>query len=183
MPAIRSGSRPGVGLEAGSEHLLDIDRVGRIDLVDDQEVRDSEVGFTRVVGQLVTGPVRIHERDVQVRAIKGRIVVATIPQDHVGFLFGLANDHLVVDTGVNDKTVVDVGLVLLALFDRAAMAIEVLVGLETLAGLLGKIAVGHGVANRDNTFAHFLEDARNIAGGLRFADAGSDGGNRDDRFG
>ncbi len=171
-----------VGFMARVDDLFDLDRIGGIHLVDDQEVRHQEIGLARVVGELVTRSMRIDERDVEIGAIKGCVVVAAVPQDDVGLLLGLTNDLLVVDAGKDYKPIVYVRFVLLTLFDRALVAIEILVGLEALAGLFGEITVGHGVADRDHLLPHLLEDARDIPCGLRFPDTGADGGDRDQRF-
>src|SRR5207244_11164766 len=81
------------------EHRLDARLRRRVDLVDDADVRHAQVRLARVVAQLVTGPVRIQDDDVQVRLDEGRVVVATVPEDHVGFLLGRLEDRRVVDAG------------------------------------------------------------------------------------
>jgi hypothetical protein len=131
----------------------------------------------------VAGPVGVDQRNVEVGTIKRRVIVAAVPQDDVGFLLGLADDHFVIDARVDDNAIVDMGLVFLALFDRAAVAIEVLVGLETLAGLLGEVTVGHRVTDRHHPLTHSLEKARYVPRCLRFTDAGAHSGDGDDRFG
>ncbi len=120
------------------------------DLVDDEQVRDAEIGLAGIVAELVSGAVGIDQGDVEVGLVERGVVVAAIPENDIGLFLGLAEDLLVVDPGIDDETVVDVGFVLLALLDGALVAVEILIGFEPLAGLFGEIAVGHGVANGDD---------------------------------
>ncbi len=173
----------GIDPAAGCENLLHLLRIRGVHLVDDEEVRDPEVGLAGIVAELVSGAVGIDQGDVEVGFVEGGVVVAAIPEDDVGLFLGFAEDLLVVDPGINDKTVVDVGFVLLALLDRALVAVEILVVFESLAGLFGEIAVGHGVADRDDPLAEALEQPRDVAGGLRFADTGANRGDGDEGLG
>ncbi len=104
------------------------------------------------------GPVGVGDDDLEVGLVEGEVVVAAVPEDDVGFLLGLAEDGPVVDAGVDDDAVVDVGLVLLALLDRALVLVEVGVGGEALDLLLDEVAVGHRVADGDDAAALLLED-------------------------
>ncbi len=118
---------------------------------------------------------------MEVGAEERGVVVAAVPQDDLGLLLGLAQDALVVDAGVDHEAVVDVGLVLLALLDRGVVAVEVLVGGEALADLAGQVPVRHRVAHRDDLLAHPAQDPRQVAGGLRLADARAHRGDGDHR--
>ena len=62
------------------------------------------------------------------------------------------------------------------------MQIEIFVGGEALAGLFGQVAVGHRMAYQNGLPAETLQDAGEIAGGLRLADAGPHRGDRDHRL-
>jgi hypothetical protein len=165
---------------AALQKLLDVLRVRRVDLVDDQQVGHAEVGFAGVVQRLVPGPVGVEKGDVKVGLVERRVVVTPVPEDDLGLLLGLAEDLLVVDAGVDDEAVVDVGLVLLPLFDGGLVAVEVLVGGEALGRLLDEVAVGHRMADGHDLLAEVAQDAGEVARGLRLADAGAHGGDGDD---
>jgi hypothetical protein len=119
---------------------------GTVDLVDDADICHPQVGLTRVVAELVARPMGVDDHDVQVRADERGVVVAAVPEDDVGFLFGGSQDPLVVDSREDEVALGEMGLVLLPLFDRRVGRLEVLVPLEALDGLLGQVAVGHRVA-------------------------------------
>ena len=170
----------GVDLLGVGQDGLDAFRRGRVHLVDDDDVGPAEVGLAGVVGELVPGPVRVGDDDLEVGLVEGEVVVAAVPEDDVGLLLGLAEDGLVVDAGVDDDALVDVGLVLLALLDRALVLVEVGVGGEALDLLLDQVAVGHGVPDGDHPAALLLEDRGDPAAGLALARAGPDGADGDD---
>jgi hypothetical protein len=50
---------------------------------------------------LVSRVVGISDDDMQVRNVKGEIIVAAVPHDHIGFLLGLAKNTLVIDAGID----------------------------------------------------------------------------------
>ena len=92
---------------------------------------------------------RVGDGDPQVGLVERRVVVAAVPQDHVRLLLGLGEDRAVVDARVDDRTVADVGLVLLHLLDRAVVLRHVLQRREPLHDLLAQVAVGHGMPDGD----------------------------------
>ena len=114
-----------------------------VDLVHDADVGHAQVGLARVVARLVPRPVRVDDDEVQVRPDERRVVVAAVPEDHVGLLLGRVEDRRVVDPGEDDVALGQVRLVLLALLDRAVVGGEVLVAAEALDGLLRQVAVRH----------------------------------------
>ena len=124
---------------------VDRRQVGRVDLVDDDHVGQPQVGLARVIGQLVAHAQRVRHHDVQVRRIERRVVVAAVPQDHVGFGLRLGEDRAVVDAGIDDGAVGDVGLVLLDLLDRALVLLEIGERGEALHLLRRQVAIGHRV--------------------------------------
>ncbi len=128
---------------------LHIFRRGGARFVDDHHVGHPQVGFARVIGELVAGPVRVGHDDVQIGAVKWQIVVTAVPQDDVSIFLRPAQDRLVVDSGVNDRAPAQVGLVFFTLFDRHLLALEVVVALEPLDALLQQVAVRHRVAHDD----------------------------------
>lgn len=148
-------------------------------LVDDDDVGHAQVGLTGVVGQLVTGAEGVDDDDLEVACIERGVVVAAVPEDDLGFLLGLVEDGLVVDTGVDDVAGGDVGLVLLHLFDGAVVLLEVLEGCEALDLLLDQVTVGHGVADGDDFLAGLEQGVDNLARGLALAAAGAHGGDAD----
>ncbi len=101
--------------------------VGAVDLVHDADVRHPQVRLAGVVAKLVARPVRVDDDEVQVRPDERRVVVAAVPDDHVCLLLGRLQDRRVVDPREDEVALGEVGLVLLALLDRAVGGVEVLV--------------------------------------------------------
>jgi hypothetical protein len=130
----------------------------------------------------VTGAVRVNDRDQEISPIERHVVVAAVPEDNVRFLFGLTNDHFVIDTGVNHDSRIDVRLVLLALLDRAFVLVEIAQRGEALAGLFGEVAVRHGMTDRHHLLAHRLKHLGDPASGLRFPATGANGTDGDHRL-
>jgi hypothetical protein len=97
-----------VGNDLG--HGIEARRVG---LVDHDDIGHPDVDLARVVAQLVAGPQRIGDGDQQIGRVERRVVVASVPDDDVG----LAEDRLVVDTGVHDHAYGDGRLAFLALLE------------------------------------------------------------------
>src|SRR5581483_10278306 len=52
----------------------------------------TKVGISGIVSEFVSGTMRVGNHDLQVGNIKGRVIVAAIPQDQIGFLLSLADD-------------------------------------------------------------------------------------------
>ena len=65
----------------------------------------------------------------------------------------------------------------------AVFGIGVWKPLAVALDLLGQVAIGHGVTDCHDGFAHFFEDLDDLAAGLGFAAAGANCADRHDRFG
>ena len=154
--------------------------VRRVRLVDDADVGHAQVGLARVVAELVARPVRVADDEVQVGLDERRVVVAPVPDDHVGLLLRAGEDGAVVDPGEDEVPLGEVRLVLLALLDRAVGGVEVLVALEALHGLLRQVAVGHRVAQDGDALARLAEQAGDVARRLALARAGAHRADGDD---
>ena len=165
------------------EHRVDAFLRRAVDLVDDADVRHPQVRLARVVAQLVARPVRVDDDDVDVRLDERRVVVAAVPEDHVGLLLGAVEDRPVVDPGEDEVALGQVGLVLLAFLDRRVGGVEVLVALEALHRLRGEVAVGHRVAQDCDAVAGLAQERRDVPGRLALARAGADRADGDDRLG
>ena len=153
-----------------------------VHLVDDADVRHAEVRLARVVAQLVPWAVRIDDDDVEVGLDERRVVIAAVPQDHVGFLFRRAQDLLVVDAGEDEVSFGEMWLVLLALLDRRIGGFEVLVALEALHGLFREISVRHRMPEDGDLLAGLAEEFGGSPGGLALAGSGADRADRDGRL-
>ena len=154
-------------------HLLDCLRCGRIHFVDNHHIGPAQVHLSREVGQLVPGPQRVSHYDFQIRAIEGRVVVAAVPEDQVGFLLGLPQDGFVVGPGIDHRALTQVGLILLLLLNGALVPGQVVQGGEALHALGSQIAVGHGMAHHHQLPAQPPQFLRHPARGGALAAAGS----------
>ena len=153
----------------------DIDVIGRINLVDHHCICHPQIGFAGVVGRFMTGAMGINHHDVEIRLEERHIVVATIPNDYVSFLFGGSQDALIIDTGKDNGSHRNVRFVFLHLFDSAFMSCEIIERGESLHGLGSEIAVWHRMAYRDHSFkAKIMKVFYDLARGLAFATAGAD---------
>ena len=128
---------------------LDVVLLGGIDLVDHDHIGAPQVDFTGEVSQFMPRTVRVYDYDFQVGRIEGSVVVASIPQDDVGFFLRLAEDLFVVHSRIHHGSFADVRFVLFALLNGALLQVEVLHGGEALHRLLRQITVRHGVPNHD----------------------------------
>ena len=153
-----------------------------VDLVHDAGVGHAQVGLARVVAELVARPVRVDDHEMQVRVDEGDVVVAPVPDDHVGLLLGALEDGAVVDPCEDEVALGDVGLVLLALLDGRVGRVEVLVALEALDGLLRQVAVGHRVPENGHALARAAKDRGDVARRLALAGAGAHRTDGDDRL-
>ena len=177
-----NNARQRVRLADRGEHRLDTCLRRRVDLVDDADVGHAQVRLARVVAQLVTGAVRIEDDDVQGRLDERRVVVAAVPEDHVGLLLGGVEDRRVVDAGEDEVALVQVRLVLLALLDRTIGSVEVGVAREPLDRLLFEIAVGHRVAEDGNALARAAQELGDVARRLALPGARAHGADGHDRL-
>ena len=118
-------------------------------LVDDHDIRHSQNRFTRIVRGEMIGAQCIDDDDVKVRAIEGEIVIAAIPQNYVGFCFGLIEDSPVIDTRIDDGPGPNMWLVFLPLFNGAIRAPKFLDRFEPLNPLPCQISIRHGVTHKN----------------------------------
>src|SRR5512134_1765387 len=103
--------RTAVGVSDVVPQFLDRPYVGRINLVDHDDVRHPEVRLARVIRQLVAHAQRIGHDDVEIGLVEGQVVVAAVPQHHVRLVFGARQDRRVIHAGVDDGAVDDVRFV------------------------------------------------------------------------
>jgi hypothetical protein len=153
-----------------------------VDLVDDADVGQPQVRLAGVVPQFVPRSMGVDDRQVQRRPYEGRVVVAAVPEDHVGLALGRAEDRLVVDAGEDEVALGEVRLVLLALLDRAVGRVEVLVALEPLHRLPCEVAVGHGVAEDGDAPPRVVQERGDPSRRLALPRARANGADRDDRL-
>ncbi len=161
------------------EDGVDAGLVGAVHLVHDADVRHAQVRLAGVVAKLVARPVGIDDDEVQVGLHERRVVVASVPHDHVGLLLGGFQDRGIVDARKDEVPLGDVRLVLLALLDRAVGCLEVLVAREALDNLLREVAVGHRVPENGHALPVVSQELSDPAGGLALPRARPDGADRD----
>ena len=127
------------------EHAVDLLGRRRVDLVDDDDVRQPQVRLARVVGQLVAGPRRVEHRDPEVGLEEREVVVPAVPDHDVGLLLGAREDLAVVHARPHDHAHLHGGLVLLALFDGGMRRVDVGERGEALHAHPLEVAVRHRV--------------------------------------
>ena len=154
-------------------------RLGRVDLVDDDDVGHAEVRLARVVAQLVPGAKRVGDDNVQARPEERQVVVPAVPDHDVGLLLGLAQDLLVVDSRVHDHAHLDRKLVLLALLDRRVRGVDLLDRLEPLDAHRLEVAVRHRMPDERDLQAGVEQDPADFAARLALAAARADCADRD----
>ena len=109
-----------------------------------------------------------------------RVVVAAVPEDHVGLGLRLREDRRVVDAGEDEVPLGEMRLVLLALLDRRVGGGEVVVVSEALHDLHAEVAVRHRVSEHGDALAVLAENLRDAAGRLALAGARAHGAHGDD---
>ena len=80
--------------------------LGRINLVDDDDISHQQVVLARIVRNLVARTMRVNNSDG--RLVEGHVVISAVPQDDIGLLLSLANDHFIVNSGIHNDAPVDV---------------------------------------------------------------------------
>jgi hypothetical protein len=142
-------------------------------LVDDHDVSHAHIRLTGVVARRVVGTVGVHHHNEEIRSIERHVVVPAVPDHDVGLLLGLPQDPLVVHACIHHGTGPQVRLEFLALLDGDVMSVQVLELSEALHGLLGQVAIGHGVAHDDHPLPHFPQDCCHPATRLALACSGA----------
>jgi len=98
---------------------------GHIHLVDDQQIGHACCGLAGMMRRDLPRTQGICNDDVQIGADKGKIVIAAVPDDDIGFRLGGADDGCIIDAGEHEIAQRDVRLIFLPLLDRAAGRIEI----------------------------------------------------------
>src|SRR2546425_570001 len=170
-----------IGIHAPDVLLHDLDVLRRrgVDLVDHDDVCHPNVRLARIVRELVARTQWVRDDDVKVWLDERGVVVPAVPKEDLGLGFGLPQDFLVVDAGVDDRPLVDVGLVFLPLLDRRLVLVQVLVGGEALDRLRRQIAVRHRMPDHDDLLAVGPQDRRDPARSLAFPASRPDRAHRD----
>src|SRR5208282_6492178 len=103
--------------------------------------------FARMISKFVSRPVRVSNYNMQVWLVEGKVVVASIPNYNVGFVFGFDQDSIVVDPRINCVIAQDVGLVLLSFLYCTSILVQILKRSKALNRLSRKITIRHGMPN------------------------------------
>ena len=113
----------------------------------------------------MSGPVRIHNRDHQIRFVERKIIIPTIPQDNitsVRIILRRPQDSFVINAGIDHISPDHMGFVLFHFLNGTVMLFEVFQGGKSLYFLGHQVTIGHGVANGHNLqplFHQYLDDA------------------------
>ena len=162
-------------IDAGDVGSDRVDRVGsgRVDLVDHHDVGHSQVDLAGVIVEFVTGPNASARQIGEFGTEERRVVVAPVPDDHVGLGAGLGENRGVVDAGIDHETATDGFLVLLTFLDRGVGGVDLGERREPLDPHRLQVAVGHRVPHEGDPQPGVGQQAPEIAAGLALADTGA----------
>ena len=116
---------------------------------------------------------------MQVRTVERKIVIPAVPQNYIGLPLDLLEDLVIVDSGVNDGLVLEVGFILFPLLDGAVVPGQVLESGEPLDSLALQVAIGHRMAHYRDAQAPTFENGRHPSGKRALPDSGSHGADGD----
>ncbi len=126
---------------------------------------------------------RIDEHDLQIGLHEGEVVVASVPENDVGFRFGLPEDPFIVHPCEHDITLPEMGLVFFPLLDGAVRLPKVLQRSKPLDRLLRQVAVWHGMTDHGDPHAGLSKPPRRRARERTFPRPRPHGADGDHRFG
>ena len=95
---------------------------------------------------------RIEKRDMDIGSEKGSIVVSTIPDNNLGFVFRLLQNGGIIESGIDNNPLLDQRFVLFPFLDSTAMQVKILVTKKALHPLLSQIPVRHWMTHDHNPF-------------------------------
>ena len=73
----------------------------------------------------MTGAVRIHHHNFQIRPYKGKVIVPSVPEQELGLFLRSFQDRPVIDAGVDDDSLFDQMFILLPLFHCADVLVQI----------------------------------------------------------
>jgi len=117
-------------------------------------------------------PVRIGNRNVDVRFVERQIIVAPVPQYTIGLLLGGVQYLLIIHPREDNRAIFDMGFVLFSLLDGAFLFVHVLDGTEPLHCLPSQVPVWHRMPDNYDAFPHLPQDIRDPPGCLTLAAPG-----------
>mmetsp|Transcript_300 Transcript_300/g.648 ORF Transcript_300/g.648 Transcript_300/m.648 type:complete len:306 (-) Transcript_300:711-1628(-) len=158
--------------------------LGGINFGQENHIGDSHINFSWIVVFLICWTKRVDESNIKVRLVKAAIIIAAVPQDDIGFLFGLVENHFIVDAGKEKRTVTNVTKVLFPFLNGALVLVHIRFRFVTLASLTQQVLIiRHGVTNRCHLQTLALEVSRNVSRCLTLADACTRGAHGHDGLG
>jgi hypothetical protein len=169
----------GVHGAGGLDRALDVRLGSGPDLVDDDHVRHSHDRLAGMMRRHLVGTQCIDEDDVEPRRYEGPVVVSPVPDDDVALALRALEDGRVIHSGKDHPACVHVGLVLLALLDRALPGIEIATSREALNALLRQVTVGHRVSQHSRLESAATQPPRDPPGRLGLSAARAHRGNGD----
>ncbi len=106
-------------------NLLHRLRLCGVYFIDDDHLCSQQVDLTGEIHQLISGPVRVHQHNFEVGLEKGKIIVASVPKYDVRLLLRFLQYFLVVHSGINRQSQIDIGLVLFHFLKRAIVLFKI----------------------------------------------------------
>ena len=113
--------------------------------------------------------------------MKGKVVVPSVPENHLPFLFRLPENRLIIHSGVNHDPLGHQVFIFFPFFHRAEILVQVLHRGQALHAHPGEIAIGHGVADHHRLDSQPFQNLPDIFRNSALAASGSDGANGNDR--
>jgi hypothetical protein len=125
--------------------------------------------------------VGVKDHQVQVRFDKGKVVVAAIPDDETGLLLGFPDYSFIVHSSVDHHSQANKWLIFFPFFNGTLVEVQVFKSGKTLACLIWKVSLRHGMPNSHHMVITVQEKAGHPARGGALAGAGPGGTDTDDR--
>src|SRR4030043_2353119 len=96
-----------------------------IHLCNDEKISPPQVHLSGIVELFVARPQGIYENNLPIRPDKRKIIVASIPDNHLRLLFGHPQYLFVIHTGVDGNSHLNERLEFLSLFDGARLLLHI----------------------------------------------------------
>ena len=130
--------------------------ISGIYFVNHKGICQNHICRARIVRNFVTGSMRVSNNDCVIGFVEGEIIISTIPQHDIHFFFSLTKNSFIINTGINNHTVIKMRFIFFSLFNCTLMLVKIFISGKALYGLFCQITIRHGVAYCRDLKAHIL---------------------------